>query len=59
MATHRLSLIVSMEDFVGCNSGCSHLISNPSAPLNHLGYSIFILVPAGLSDGIYDSKVTL
>ena len=59
MATDRLSLGVSMENFVGGNSGCSHLISNPLAPLNHLGYSIFVLVSARLSDGIYDSKITL
>ena len=50
---------MSTEDLVGGNSGCSHLISNPFAPLNHLGYSIFILVPARLSDGIYDRKIAL
>lgn len=59
MATNRLSLAVSVEDLVGGISGGSHLISNPSAPLNHLRYRILIQAPTRLSDGIDDCKVTL
>ena len=59
MATNYLSLAVSVEDLVGGISGGSHLIPNPSAPLNHLRYRILIQAPARLPDGIHDRKITL
>ena len=59
MATNRLSLAVSVEDLVVGICGGSHLVSNPSAPLNHFRYSILIQASARLPDGIHDRKITL
>ena len=59
MATNRLSLAVSVKDLTGGHRGCSHLISNPAAPLNHLGYSGFVHVLPRLPDGINDSEISL
>ena len=59
MAANRVSLAVSVEVLIGGNSGCSHLISNPAAPLNHLGYSGFVHAHARLPDSINDSVIAL
>lgn len=59
MAVVRLSLARSVEELVRCNSGGSHLISNPVAPLYHLRYRIPVHVPARLFDGINNSEVRL
>lgn len=59
MAANRLSLAVSVKNLIGGTSGWSHLISNPAAPLNHLGYSGFVHAHARLPDSINDSGITL
>ena len=59
MAANRLSLAVAVKDLAGGKSECSHLISNPSAPLDHLRYRAFVHAPARLPDGIHNSEVTL
>ena len=59
MAANRLSLAVSEVDWVGGGRGGSHLVSNSSAPLYHFRYSVFVLVPARLPDGIDDGEITL
>ena len=40
-------------------SESSHLVSNPSTPLDHFRYSIFVQAPARLPDGIHDGEITL
>ena len=59
MAGNGLSLGVSVEDMVGDNSGGSHLVSDLSAPLNHVGYRVFVDRIARFSDSIHNREVTL
>ena len=59
MAANRLSLAVSVKNLIGGTGGCSHLISKPAAPLNHLGYSGFVHALARLLDSINDREISL
>ena len=59
MAANGLSLGVSVEDMVGGNSGGSHLVSDLSAPLNHVGYRVFVDGIARFPDGIHNGEITL
>ena len=59
MAANGLSLGVSVEDVVGGNSGGSHLVSDLSAPFNHVGYRVFVYRLARFPNGIDNREVTL
>ena len=59
MAANGLSLGVSVGDMVGGNSGGSHLVSDLSAPINHVGYRVFVYRLARFSDSIHNREVTL
>ena len=59
MAANGLSLGVSVEDMVGGNSEGSHLVSDLSAPFNHVGYRVFVYRLARFSDSIHNREVTL
>ena len=59
MAANGLSLGVPVEDMVGGNSGGSHLVTDLSAPFNHVGYRVFVDRLARFPDSIHNREVTL